>query len=243
MPEKTLSLDLGSFQKRGLYIIFEGGSILDLSDERVEKITQEYWKDPAKIPPQARQAAEFQRCPFCPLEAEGGVCNAIRPILPFLEVVDRYVSHSRVTAVYKGHRPEIYRLADSTMQTALLYLSTLSLIHHCQAALPFRKYFYGVNPLMSAKEASARIYMNVYWENKGDKDRVNRILSEFKTKLTAASKNEMKRLSLICKNDAFLNAVVKTQLISEFVTLDYDKILEDAFKKIEEESEGARKPS
>jgi hypothetical protein len=147
-----------------------------------------------------------------------------------------------VTAIYKGHRKEIFRLADSTMQAALLYLSTLSLIHHCQASLPYRKYFYGVNPLMSAKEASARIYMNIFWENKGDKDVINKIISEFKEKLTAASRNEMKRLSLVCKNDAFTNAVVKTQLISEFLALDYDKILQDAFHAIELESSKRRYP-
>jgi hypothetical protein len=236
MTDKVLNLNLSDYQKRGLYVIFKDGSILELSDERVEKITREYWEDPARIPAEVKKATDFQRCDFCPIKEEGGVCNALRPILPFLEIVDRYVSHDRVIALYKGHRQEIYRLADSSMQAALLYLSTLSLMHHCQAAVPYRKYFYGVNPLMSAKEASARIYMNIFWESKGDKDLVNKIIAEFKAKLTAASRNEMKRLSLICKNDAFINAVVKTQLISEFLALDYDKILEDAFRKIELES-------
>ncbi len=236
MEDKAVSLKLGDYEKRGLYIIFKDGSRLDLSDELVEKITREYWEDPARIPPEVKKAIDFQRCPFCPLESEGGFCNALRPLLPFLEIVDRYVSHDKVIAVYKGHRKEIYRIADSSMQAALLHLSILSLMHHCQAALPYRKYFYGVNPLMSAKEASARIYMNIFWENKGDKELVNKIISEFKIKLTAASKNEMKRLSLICKNDAFINAVVKTQLISEFLSLDYDKILEDAFQRIELEN-------
>ena len=153
MADKALNLNLGDYEKRGLYIIFKDGSTLELSDERVEKITREYWEDPARIPPEVKKATDFQRCDFCPIKEAGGVCNALRPVLPFLEIVDRYVSHDKVIALYKGHRKEIYRIADSSMQAALLYLSTLSLTHHCQAAAPFRKYFYGGNPLMSAKEA------------------------------------------------------------------------------------------
>ena len=233
MADKALNLNLGDFEKRGLYIIFKDGSRLDLSDERVERVTQEYWKNPAKIPPEVKKATEFQRCSFCPKEVEGGICNSIRPILPFLEVVDKYVSYDEVIAIYKGHRKEIYRISDTKMQDALVHLSILSMMHHCQTMVPYRKYFYGVIPLMSAKEASARIYLNIFWEHKGDKDLIDKFIFEFKEKMRIAAQNHMKRISLIYQSDAFLNALVKAQLITEFLTLDYDKILEDAFRQIE----------
>lgn len=230
---KPLNLDLDQFAAQGLYLLLGDGSRIAFTDDNIKELTAKYWADTAKIPPQVREAVEFQRCLFCPALPEGGVCDAIRPLLPYLEIVDRYRSYDPVIALFKGHRKSYYRLADTTMQDALVYLSMLSLINYCRDTAKYRKYFYSVTPLMSAKEASARIYLNVYWDLKGDKPRINTFLNGFKSDMKARAENQVKRLSLICHNDAFVNAVVKAQLVTEFLSIDHDQLLAESFRQIE----------
>jgi hypothetical protein len=43
----------------------------------------------------------------------------------------------------------------------------------------------------------------------------------------------VKRLSLISRNDAFINAIIKTQLITEFLAQDYEQQLASSFEEIE----------
>ncbi|HTY13942.1 MAG TPA: hypothetical protein VMD02_07160 [Candidatus Omnitrophota bacterium] len=231
-----LNLDFDKYEKKGLYLIFNDLSHLELTEDRIDELTEKYWNDPAKIPASVKEAFGFKRCPFCPSQKEGGICDALHPILPFLEIVDRYVSYDPVVAVYKGHRKGLLRVADSKMQDALVYLSTLSLIDFCRSAARYRKYYYGVTPLMSAKETSARIYLNIFWEKKGDKAQIDAFLAEFKQLLKVTAENQIKRLSLICKNDVFVNAIAKAQIVTEFLSLDYDKLLEESFRNIENEN-------
>jgi hypothetical protein len=235
MPVESLNINFSDYTKKGIYLILKDGNRLDLTEDRIKEVTAKYWEDPSKLPPEMKSCTGLQRCSFCPLVSAGSLCDAIRPFLPFLEILDKFVSFDPVIAIYKGHRKEFLRLANTTMQDALVYLSILSLMDYCQAARQYRRYFYGVTPLMSAKEASARIYLNFFWEKKGDKAAINQALGEFKSLLKETAKNEMKRLSLISQNDVFTNAIVKAQIITEFLILDYDQILAEAFREIERE--------
>ncbi|MFA5113967.1 MAG: hypothetical protein WC529_06725 [Candidatus Margulisiibacteriota bacterium] len=236
MAGKIVSLPLDEYAEKGLYLLFPDATRLDITASRVKAATKEYWADETKIPQEVRKTVDFQRCDFCPRLKDGGICDAIRPVLPFLDALDKYVSFDKVTAVYKGWRPDLWRFSDTNMQNALVYLSTLSLIHYCQVAVQYRKYFYGVNPLMNATQSSARIYLNIYWEKNGDCGKVNALLADFKAVLSVTAQNQVKRLSLISKNDAFINAIIKTQLITEFLAQDYDDVLANSFKTIEQKN-------
>lgn len=232
MPDAR-QLDFGAYEKKGLYLHLKDGTRLELTDENIEKTTQKFWSDPALLSPETKSAVEIQRCPACPLRNEEDFCDALRPILPFLEVVDKFVSFDEVLAVYKGKRKDLLRISQTTMQNALKYLSILSLTHYCQSFAKFRKYFYGITPLMTLKESVTCIYLNLYWLYRGDLKAMNELLTDFKEKLTLISQNQVKRLSVISRNDAFINAFVKTQLLTEFISVDMEQALTDAYQNTE----------
>lgn len=231
--ENSINLNLNDYSQDGLYILFADSTRLTLTRQNIEKVASEYWNDPGKIPPHIKKAVEFQRCPFCPLAGQGDFCDALHPILPFLNIVDQYVSYDKVMAIYKGDDKTLYHLSDTTMQNALKYISILSLMRYCHVGKKYWKYYFGIVPLVNADEAANSIYLNMYWLHRGDKEEIEKTVSTFIEQIRAASQNQVKRLNLICKNDAFLNAFVNTQIATEFLALDIEKRLEKSFREFE----------
>jgi len=235
--ERTVNLRLSDYKKEGLYLLFPDSTRLDLTKENIERTTEEFWKDPSKITPEVKRAIAFQKCPFCPRKGKKDICDALRPIVPFLEHIDKYVSFNKVLAVYKEKDGEILHVADTTMQTALRYVSILGLLFYHQMGIRYWKYYYGIIPLEDSKEAAIKIYLNMYWYHKGNRGEIDKIIAKFNEELRITSQNQVKRLGLICKNDAFVNAIVTTHIATEFLTMGADKILEKAFASFEEERE------
>ena len=77
-----------------------------------------------------RKAIDFQKCYFCPHKNQEDICDSIRPMLPFLDVVDQYMSYDKVIAVYKGNEDRLVHVKETTMQDALKYVSILSLLRY-----------------------------------------------------------------------------------------------------------------
>jgi len=228
-----MNLSLDDFKDEGLYLIFPDLSRIVLTRNNIQKITKEYWESPEKIPPQVKKAIEFQRCPFCPLKEQKDFCDALRPIVPFLEVIDKYVSFDKITAVYKGEDKNLYHIADTAMQDALKFISIMSLMLYCQIGRKYWKYYFGIMPLMGGQEMARRLYLNIYWLNKGDMEAVKKTITVFGEQIRITSGNQVKRMSLICKNDAFMNAFVNTQITTVFLSLDMGKSLDKAYEEFE----------
>jgi len=229
-----MNLKFDDFEKPGLYLIFSDQSKLPLTKENIELTAKTYWNDSAKIPPEIRKATEFQRCHFCPLKRTEDICDAIRPTIPFLGIVDQYVSFDKVTAVFREDRKDILHISSTTMQQALKYVSLLSLLHYCRKGRTYWRYFWGINPLTSGQEIASRLYLNLTFLHKGNGEEINRVISKFKEEMKITSKNQVARINLICKNDAFSNSFVNTQIITQILSMDPDKALEAAFKNFEE---------
>lgn len=227
--QNEINLNFSDFKMPGLYLIFKDGIKLDLTTENIENIVKEFWNNPAKISDTVKKAVDFQRCAFCPLQDKGGMCDAIRPVIPFLAIVDKYVSFDEVTAVFVDYYG-IIQVSYTTMQEALKYVSVLSLMYFCQKGKTYWKYFYGINPLLNAKEIAGRMYLSLYFINNGDKEKIKSIIAKFSEEITTLSKNQVMRMNLVCKNDAFMNSFVNTQAAAMFLTMDMDKKLEEAIR-------------
>ncbi len=235
--EKSISINevLKDFEREGLYLIFTDGVVLDLSRENVEKAAAEFWQDESKISPELKEAVEFQRCSFCPLNGTDAFCDAIRPTIPFLEHLDKYVSFDKVTAVYKDAEGGVIHVCETTMQQGLKYVSILSLIHYCKAGQKYREYFLGVIPVMQPEEMAMRLYLNVCYLHGMEKKKIDKFLLAFKDRITTTSRNQVERMNLICNNDAFMNAFVNTQIVTEILNMSTKKKLEEAFALKREE--------
>ncbi|MFH1848392.1 MAG: hypothetical protein ABH825_04160 [Candidatus Omnitrophota bacterium] len=231
---KSINLRINDYAQQGLYLTLKDSKKIALTREHIEKSASEYWSNPDKIPRNVKSAVDFQRCSFCPLKGKDEFCDAIRPVLPFLDVIDDYVSFDEVMAVYKEDKGRLLHVADTTMQEALRYMSLLSLMQYCRIGRVYWKYYMGIIPLIGGKEAAVRMYLNMYWAHKGNKEEIKSVISKFNGEIRVTSQNQVKRLSMICKSDAFMNAFVSTQAATEFLDMDIEKALESAFRRHDE---------
>ena len=226
MNNNQILLDLCS--EEGLYLIFDDSVILPLTRDKIHKASTEFWLDSDRISDKVKQAAEFQRCDLCPLNKIGGLCDAIRPTMPFLDDIDKYFSYDQVTSVYNDGRNNL-TINRTTMQEALKYLSILSLMHYCRLGRTYWKYFIGITPTMTPKQIAYQLYLNFYYLNDGKPRRIKKALSTFCDQITITCRNQVKRMNLACKNDVFMNAFVNTQLITQILSLDFDKTITEQF--------------
>jgi hypothetical protein len=217
MEDRILDLRLSDFGKEGLYLLFPDSTKLELTKENIERVTDRYWQDPTKIPEDKRKAIEFQKCYFCPHRNQEDICDSIRPVLPFLDIVDQYVSYDKVIAIYKGNEDKLIHVRATTMQDALKYVSILSLLRYNLVLQKYWKYYYGIIPIMSGREVASRVYLNMYWLHKGNLEEIKEMNKRFGEELRVSSANQVKRLNLVCRNDAFMNAFVNTELVTQIL--------------------------
>jgi len=119
------------------------------------------------------------------------------------------------------------------MQDALKFISIMSLIQYCQIGRRYWKYHLGIMPLVGGKETAQRLYLNIYWLNKGDVEVVKKTIAIFDEQIRITADNQVKRMNLICKNDAFMNAFVNAQIGIEFLSLNMEGILKESFENFE----------
>ena len=155
-----------------------------------------------------------------------------RRILWFLDIVDQYVSYDKVIAVYKGNEDHLVHVKATTMQDALKYVSILSLLRYNLVLQKYWKYYYGIIPIMGGREVATRVYLNMYWLHKGNLGEIKEMIKKFGEELRVSSTNQVKRLNLVCKNDAFVNAFVNTQLVTQFL-VNIEGILTKSFDDFE----------
>ena len=229
--EKIINIRISDHEEPGLYLIFEDLTKLALTRENINRITEEYWMDPNKISPDLKTSADLKRCKLCPSKEKDDFCDALRPILPLLNVIDEYKSFDKVTAIYKGDDIGLCHIMNTTMQRALRYISNLSLMEYCRLGKKFHKYYHGIIPIAGTEEIVNRMYLNIYYIHRGNEQAIEEIISQLKQEMTIAIKNQLKRLRLISKNDAFLNAFVLTHLVADVLHDNKDTALREQFKK------------
>jgi hypothetical protein len=85
---------------------------------------------------------------------------------------------------------------------------------------------------MGGREVATRVYLNMYWLHQGNLEEIEGMIKRFGEELTISSTNQVKRLNLVCKNDAFVNAFVNTQLVTQFL-IHMEDILTKSFNEFE----------
>jgi hypothetical protein len=74
-----------------------------------------------------------------------------------------------------------------------------------------------------------RLYLNFFYLNDGSKRAADKSISKFKEEITITSRNQVKRMNLVCDNDAFMNAFVNTQIIADILSFDIGKLVDEGF--------------
>jgi hypothetical protein len=233
---QTIQLNFDDFDKEGLYILLDDEKRYLLDKESVYRFAETFLEDPEKVPPEIKKSVDFEKCVVCPKRDELGYCHAMMPVLPLLDLSDRYLSYDRVTVVSKTRmfdQPDpVLQVIVTSMQHALKYVSVLSLMYYCEVGQKYWKFFSWIAPLSSVEEIAARVYLNVYWMCRGDQREVDRIIRQFHEEILITSQCLIKRVRLICKSDSFLNAYVLAQMITELLDLMGENLLKRASQNI-----------
>lgn len=207
-----LEIGADDFKENGLYLLFPGGRRIALTRERIDSFSHFFKSNLDQIPAGIRAAAAFQACPVCPEKDSAIFCHALPATLAFFEELKGVKSFDDVAAIYKGRGPSLVFIPKTTMQEALQFVVILSLLYYCEIGQQYRKYFLGVHPLMSPDEVITRIHLNIFWDCKGDTQKVNDVLRAFRDEITCTCRCQVNRLRLICKDDTLMNAFVNTQV-------------------------------
>lgn len=213
----------------GLLLQFPDGQSLALTPRTIEERSRAVLADCVKVSPTLLQMQAFQLCTVCPKRGSGDTCHAIRPILAFFEHIDRYFSYQKVTAIYRAPGTKQTIVSEATMSQALQYLSVLSLLQYCETGKKYWKYFYDVHPLMDIEDVVVHVYLNMFWACGGDVEKTRALIARFHEEISATTQCQLDRLRLVCTHDAFLNALILTQLASEFLASNVEEIIARRF--------------
>lgn len=220
MKSAMTELHFDTISEPGLHLMFPDGFRLHLTRKVVEEVARQFLSDETKIPARVKAACDFAPCEICPKKQTAEICHAILPVLPFLEKLDRYFSYDKVTVVYRGSAEGMIHVSETTMQRALQYVSILSLIQYCETGKKYAGFFAGVIPMMDADEIAECLRKNIFWSVRGDRRRVDQIVQTMRREILTTTQCQVKRLRLVCKRDAFINAFVNTQMATEVLDMD-----------------------
>ncbi len=219
------TLDLTRYNEPGLYLEMPDGERVILTRSEIEQKTQAMLDDPKLLSPTVRAAADYQLCEVCPERETAQICHAIMTTLPFFDEIDRYMSYDRVTAVFRETETDSLTIKDTTMQGALQYISILSLVHYCEVGRKYSAFFEGVNPLMSQGRIADAVFRNMYLACEGDLPILADTLCTMQEELLETTKCQVKRLQLISKRDAFLNAFIATETTTELMLMQLERMV------------------
>jgi len=226
MPEGTMPpLDASAFPESGLYLLLPGGEWVVMTHQGLEAATRALLADPAAIPEHVRAAVDYQPCSICPMRHTAEICHAIMPVLPFFDVLDRYESHEKVTAVYRDDVGVM--VIDTTMQNALMFISILSLTQYCEVGQEYACFFEGINPLTPVARIAKSVFQGIFLASDGDLPKVARTISTISRNLLQTAKCQTQRLCLISGRDSFQNAFINTEMIMQVVEIEFEKYLEE----------------
>ncbi len=223
-----MNIEPGLMEKDGLYIFFDNGKMLDLSKERIQYLGNKLWDDASQLSENLQENKGLYLeyiCMGTPLRVD---CMAMKPLLPILEDLEPFNSHDLVAVVYVNNGNARY-IPSISLQHALKYLSNISLFDHCGRIERYRKYFRGIDPFMETKEAGCRLFMNVYWLERGDRERVDHVIKDIQKAILFSAKCCSRRLVNFCRSDALINAYVISQGALFALSMDIDLILNEYF--------------
>lgn len=231
-------MDTKKIKNNGLYIFFEDGHEIIISNIDIERFAFENFLNSDKIPAAINKIKNLERCHICP--KQDGICEALIPIMPYIEVLDNYKSFDRVEAAYKNS--DMLYVSETTVQEAVKYIAITGLMCHCLVGKKYWKYLFETNPLMSIEKLFNRFYLNLYWIKKGDPKIIDEYIKRFSDDITVMTTNVSKLLNVICHSDAFsnsfanmhigtwiLNRCIETNLAETFDEFDYEQFLKSLY--------------
>lgn len=204
-------------QEPGLHLHFQDGSRLVLTRRVIDAAARRVMADPWKVPAAARAAPAYQPCALCPKRMVAEQCHSLGPALAFLEKLDQYISHDRVTAVYRSPDSGRVSVAETTMQRALQYIAIICLMEYCEIGLKYASYFRGVDPLMDPQQIAGHVYSNIARDLGDDDQALTSLIHQMQEEIHHTTCCQVARLRLISRSDSVINAFINALTVTDFL--------------------------
>jgi hypothetical protein len=78
---------------------------------------------------------------------------------------------------------------------------------------------------MDTEQVVVRVYLNMFWATGGHQGETRALINRFHEEISITTRCQMDRVRLFCSHDAFLNALVLTQLAAEFLSSDAEDVV------------------
>jgi hypothetical protein len=209
MLDKVFNPSLG----RGLYLFVRNEHFIDLGYDTVQAHAEAFWNDPTQLDESIKDKAAFMPCSVCSNVGKKVLCLAIRPLLPLSKVLDQFVSYDETVAFYKDANGNC-SMAKTSLQNALNFVVQMGLIDFCDVGQQYKHWFLGTHPLMTTPELVKRVYLNLFWIEKGNMEKINQEIKTFADKLRITISCQMIRIRLVAKSDPILNALVSFNMVT-----------------------------
>lgn len=212
---------LASHCDAGLYMHFDDGLNLEITEKVVRAEAERMERDMEAYPPEMRAAAEFSPCRVCPARDTAVMCHALPAIAPFLVQLNAYQSFDEMNAVYVDHcgkdESNLLYVSRTSLQRALQYVAMQSVLGYCEVGRLYFKYFSGIVPFAPAMTIAERIYANIMLEKNGDLKAVESVIEEMRSNLMVTMACQLKRVRLVSRTDVFMNAFVNLHMALEML--------------------------
>ena len=199
--------------EQGLYLCVKETDFIALDVTTIQAMTQAFWSDASLLDITMRQSAEFKPCPVCSHFGEDFLCQSIRPMLPLVKIMDQFASHDETLAGYRDAAGLTY-IMTTTMQRALQFVIQFGVLGFCDVGQRYKHWFTGAHPLMTTMEVAKRVYLNVFWLEKGNQENIKREMEIFTKSLRTVIRCQIARIAVVAKNDAISNALVNFDLVA-----------------------------
>ncbi|MGA3006583.1 MAG: hypothetical protein ABSE59_01710 [Opitutaceae bacterium] len=199
------------FNYPGLYLLTHDGRRILLTQEKIDSFAKNFEANLHRFPIEVRCAVNFKPCAVCPEKDAAVFCHALPAALTFFEELKDFKSDDRADAFYSDSPRSHICVRNITMQEALQFVVLMSLLKGCEVGRKYARYFTGIHPLMETSELLARLDLNIYWDCKGNRGKIEKERREFASEISCVSECQVKRLRLVCENDALVNAFARTQ--------------------------------
>ena len=227
----------------GVYLYFRDGSHLALPRAAIDAKARQVMEDPLRVPAEARAAPDFLPCSICPKRMTANHCHALGPAFAFLTELDQYVSHHRVTAVYRPPDSRHMWVAETTMQRALQYIAIICLMEYCEVGLKYSSFFKGVNPLKGPEQIARQVYANAAREFANDAQTLQHLIHHMQGEIRYTTRCQVKRLRLLSQSDSVINAFINALAVTDYLEmLQHDHDLENGAEP-NQEMFGPRDPA
>jgi len=223
-----MEIKTDAYKKEGMYLHFANGDFFDLSVENIKRLGDEFWGSPEKLPVHIRCNDAFKTCTVCPYKGQDVFCSAMKPLLPFLEGIEKFASYDDVAAIYLN-KYGVLSICETKVQAALQYVTNMSVFQYCESMKQYSRYFKGIAPFMTLEEVASRIFLNIYWLNKRNSDKLKQVIQQLCNDVTVTSESCIKRLRLMCHSDAFMNAYIETHIYPALLSINSEEVINKYF--------------